>query len=200
MHRERKWVTGSIWPNCPTHQSDIFFQQSKGQRWHRMTLKVSSTSSQHAKTPDLKCHQRMFLVSCNAQLNFTHVFFCATVTSSTKCVRARCSQTESADTGWKWMSSGWATDGAGRRAGRKMCLPLKSPTAVRHNTIRLEIVFPLPSPNWFLLSPGYSLSSALLLCIVIMQKSPHRSLVQLISEVAALQIEALNLVPAYICW
>lgn len=62
----------------------FFSQRSKGQWWHRMTWKVSSTSSQHAKTPDLKCHQRMFLVPCNAQLNFHSRFPSVTVTSSTK--------------------------------------------------------------------------------------------------------------------
>lgn len=120
-----------------------------------------------------------------------------------KSVRARRGKTEGAGTGWKWMSSGWARDGAGWRAGRKMCLPLKSPAAVRHNTIRLEIVFSSPSArlipalarlfSFICLAPLYCHNAA-------DPESSHRSLVQLISEVAALQIRSLNLVSPYIRW
>lgn len=70
LSRRTKWVTGlMMWPNGPTHQSDIFFL-SKGQGWHRMTWRVSSTSSQHAKMPGLKCQRCMFPVSSNVWLHF----------------------------------------------------------------------------------------------------------------------------------
>lgn len=206
--RKRKWVAGSMWPNSPTHQSDIFFakgvdERCKGQRWHRMTRKVSSTSSQHAKRPDLKCHRRMFPVSGDVRLHFhTRFPFCRRHFSD-KSVRARRGRAEGAGAGWKWMSSGWARDGGGRRAGRKMCLPLKSPAAVRHNTIRLEIVFSSPSArlipalarlfSFICLAPLYCHNAA-------DPESSHRSLVQLISEVAALQIRSLNFVSPYIRW
>lgn len=62
----------------------FFSEPAKGQRWHRMTWKVSSTSSQHAKTPDLKCHQRIFLVSGDPRLHFHSRFPSSAITSSTK--------------------------------------------------------------------------------------------------------------------
>lgn len=154
-------------------KATFFFSVPKGSDDTEWLWRCQAHPVNMLKRPTWNATDACSLSACDAQLNFTHFIFSATVTSLTKASERDAAKPKVPTPAGKWMSSGWATDGAGRRAGRKMCLPLKSPTAARHNTIRLEIVFPLPSPDWFLLSPGYSLSSASLLCIVIMQRTPR---------------------------
>lgn len=198
-----------MWPNGgPTHQSDIFFlfflNVPKGSDDIEWLGRCQAHPVNMLKRPTSNATDACSWSPATSGCIFTHGFSFRRRHLFDKSVRrARRGRTEGAGTGWKWMSSGWARDGAGRRAGRKMCLPLKSPAAVRHNTIRLEIVFSSPSArlipaltrlfSFICLAPLYCHNAA-------DPESSHRSLVQLISEVAALQIRSLNLVAPYIRW
>lgn len=177
-----KWSEASMWHFL-----------SKGQRWHKLSRKVSATSSKHAKMPSCKCQCFMFLVKLGDLLKFSAICFSRHFIN--KSIQARWGKKK-----WDRLEMNVITSGkrlCWTMCGKKMSLSLKSLSAVRHNTIRLKIVFPSPSAH--LISALARLFS--FICFIPLYchnvadpECSHRSLLQLISEVVPLQIGSLNLV------
>lgn len=143
--------------------------------------------------PSLKCQCSVFLVKRNRSgYVFPYLLFMPLFLINAP----RENVARNTGTGRKLMRSRRGRDCAERRVERK-CVSLNSLAAVRHNTIRLQIVFSSPSAH--LISALARLFS--FICFIPLYchnvadpECSHRSLVQLISEVVPLQIGSLNLV------
>lgn len=178
LSRKRKWVIGSMWPNGPTHQSDIFFfffflnvaKGSDDTEWHGrcQAHPVNMLKGPTSNATDA-CSRSLATSSCV----FTRVFLSSAVTAPTKASEQDVAgQKEPAPPGNECHQVGRGTAAGDVQGGK--CASLWSPPPPWGITqLDSRLFFPLPLPDWFLLLPGYSLSSASLLCIVIMQRTPR---------------------------
>lgn len=164
--RRNYWVTGLMsLPKCLKASKWHFL--SKGQGWHRLSWRVEDASNQRAQMPSLKCQSLLMPGPAWRLLWFPTICFILVSLHQYRCQ------------GKMWQEEARLEMNvitSGRRWCRMTCgkpvslWSLPPPTGITQLDFRLFFFFPsaLSLPIWFLLLPGYSLSSALFPCIVIM--------------------------------